>query len=960
MFKKIFSFFLFSFLFLSPQAMANSYTMPDILLNYINNQRPSTTGGYTSIKNNGTSGSNTFSINYADDMESLYFNVYNGNNIVSSFGTRLIDPTGDINSNFIGLSHVPSSGNAQGGAIYNSSTIGNIIGDFIGNYASPTTTTYNNPAQGGAIYNSSTIANITSNFIGNYTATHENASGGAIYNGSTIGNIRGDFIGNYTTPNSTIASGGAIYNASTIGNITSNFIGNYTSGRFALGGAIYNYSSTIANITGNFIGNYTTATTDISFGGAIYNYGSTATISFLADNRTSYFTDNYTLANGTKNYNAIHNSGTLTFNMQGTGSFVMNDSITGSGGTIYINGDSANNNIFYLNDSITGNEVTLSNATLKLGYYTHDDGTITSGYSSDTTATINFTNNSFLDLNLIDFDFTADNSILSNATLDFGYSKAVLRNANLGAYTLGNTQDLTNIVSSASSLHTLTIKNNNEFDLTFNQDSTLISNSQLGEFMTQIGNSLSAQSDISANRFIFQASQVGTDTKKQAAIVDGTAQLNAMGASHALARSAISAKQGSINTRISQSLAYNVENFIASNADIDGINIENPKNISLWLMPHYTHERVSGMDSGSFAHAYTSHLFGFTFGADKAFYKDYSSYSLGLALDAGLGASNARGDIENIKNNFNNYGATAYGSLNKNNFIFSTNLGYERGNNDISLNMEAYDALENQYADITSNALFASVKAEYNIDMLYFYHSKEEKKKEAAQVAKLQAEQEAQKAEENAMRENAEDPDNLIDNLAEPTIYEEIPDYEMPSFFAMLYGETHRKNAKYTVKEDYDRTMSFLLVPYIALDFMTINSGEYEVYSYNTSNKTDTTFNVESERQNVFTIPLGVQIKPELAEMNGLKVSPQVKLGLAHSFGDLAEKSTTTAKGLTSTAYLETENIDALRGDFGISANIINNTNPKLENMNFDLSYDLEVSKNRFSHSLFAKASYEF
>ncbi len=253
---------------------------------------------------------------------------------------------------------------------------------------------------------------------------------------------------------------------------------------------------------------------------------------------------------------------------------------------------------------------------------------------------------------------------------------------------------------------------------------------------------------------------------------------------------------------------------------------------------------------------------------------------------------------------------------------------------------------------MSCDAYFASAKAEYNVDMLYFFHSKEEKKKEAAIVAKLQAEQEAQKLEELAMRENAKDPENL----PEPTIYEEIPDYEMPSFFAMLYGETHRKNATYRIKEDYDRTMSFLLVPYIGLDFMTINSGEYEVYSYN-SGKTDITFNVESERQNVFTIPLGIQIKPELAEMKGIKVSSQVKFGLAYSFGDLAEKSTTTSKGLTSIAYLETENIDALRGDFGLSANI---KTTKLDNMSFDLAYNLEVSKNRFAQDFRAKLEFKF
>ena len=189
-----------------------------------------------------------------------------------------------IDNDFIGQYVTSSSSTAYGGAIYNrtNSTIGDITGDFIGNYASGSTYAY-----GGAIYNyangnncKSTIGNIAGNFIGNYAAS----SGGAIYNDAywataKIGDITGDFIGNYAT-----GDGGAIYNhaysPSTyayIGNITGNFMGNYTSGSYAHGGAIYNNSGgsgtvKIGDITGDFIGNYASAGSTAS-GGAIYNGG---------------------------------------------------------------------------------------------------------------------------------------------------------------------------------------------------------------------------------------------------------------------------------------------------------------------------------------------------------------------------------------------------------------------------------------------------------------------------------------------------------------------------------------------------------------------------------------------------------------------------------------------------------------------------------------------------------------
>ena len=68
------------------------------------------------------------------------------------------------------------------------------------------------------------------------------AFGGAIFNNNgTIGEITGDFIGNYVSSSGRYAYGGAIYNNNgTIEGITGDFIGNYVSGGYAAGGAIFN------------------------------------------------------------------------------------------------------------------------------------------------------------------------------------------------------------------------------------------------------------------------------------------------------------------------------------------------------------------------------------------------------------------------------------------------------------------------------------------------------------------------------------------------------------------------------------------------------------------------------------------------------------------------------------------------------------------------------------------------
>ena len=126
----------------------------------------------------------------------------------------------------------------------------------------------------------SASGDIVGNFI-KQSITSSNTNGGAIYNyNGTIGNITGDFIGNYAQTTGSYANGGAIYNyvyysnsTAIIGDIIGDFIGNYASGYSSvLGGAIYNYRGTIGDITGDFIGNFASSGSSKAYGGAISNY----------------------------------------------------------------------------------------------------------------------------------------------------------------------------------------------------------------------------------------------------------------------------------------------------------------------------------------------------------------------------------------------------------------------------------------------------------------------------------------------------------------------------------------------------------------------------------------------------------------------------------------------------------------------------------------------------------------
>ena len=272
---------------------------------------------------------------------------------------------GDITGNFIGNYKSSSSSHVSGGAISNNNgTIGDITGDFIGNYAS--TTWSSGSVDGGVIYNHyATIGDITGDFIDNYaSSSSSSAYGGVICNYyGTIGNITGDFIGNYAVSSGTSSiadtRGGAIYNENgTIGTgtgsgIIGDFIGNYVESKetspsspyYTGGGAIanyaeYNYTASIGDIEGSFITNHVKSTADSANGGAIHNrtYALNSSYSPVAQigNITGDFIGNYASGSSGGAYGgAISNSayGSTSRATIGniTGNFIDNYAVSASG-----------------------------------------------------------------------------------------------------------------------------------------------------------------------------------------------------------------------------------------------------------------------------------------------------------------------------------------------------------------------------------------------------------------------------------------------------------------------------------------------------------------------------------------------------------------------------------------------------------------------------------------------------
>src|SRR5574344_1899572 len=343
----------------------------DFIRNYASSIYSNATGG--AIYNNKTIGniSGNFIENYADSTYS--FAVGGG---IYNWGGSI----GNISGNFIGNYTKSNSDISRGSVLWNGGNIDFIKGNFIANNSISNSNNANSFVSGGAIYNrvGGDIKNLEGSFIGNFAnADNVDSYGGAIENNNgKFGNIKANFIKNSAIGAN--ATGGAITNRNSgeITNITGDFIGNYaksTSG-VAKGGAISNDNGTIGDITGDFIGNYAKSTSGVAKGGAIYT---NKDLNFVANNRQSVFSGNYTESAGVKDDNAIYvdsNSAKLSFKLKNNGSFVMKDNIDGTTGyDVDIQGDDINNTNFYLQNDIRNADVTIGNTSLNTVTNTEND-----------------------------------------------------------------------------------------------------------------------------------------------------------------------------------------------------------------------------------------------------------------------------------------------------------------------------------------------------------------------------------------------------------------------------------------------------------------------------------------------------------------------------------------------------------------------------------------------------------
>lgn len=300
-------------------AIYNEGTISNIVGDFILNTA-TTNGG--AINNNGSSSKITnitgnFSHNSANGAGGAIYNLSSG---------EISNIAGDFESNSA----------TTGGAICNfngSAKIGNIAGNFKGNHADGSSN-----SNGGAIYNSGIIENI----IGDFENNSATKWGGAIVNGKTINKVTGNFT------NNSAKSGGVVYNAGTINFVAENgknitFSGNYVTDESGNGGAIF-------NATSGTVGLYASADHSITFTGDTTGLPNTAnnvdSIHNLKILNINGDDENDTTYTGTVNLNTVSDADTArgTTNIYGGTVSVAKDltqkAVTvASGATLTTNGN---------------------------------------------------------------------------------------------------------------------------------------------------------------------------------------------------------------------------------------------------------------------------------------------------------------------------------------------------------------------------------------------------------------------------------------------------------------------------------------------------------------------------------------------------------------------------------------------------------------------------------------------
>ncbi|UQZ91392.1 hypothetical protein C4J81_19020 (plasmid) [Deltaproteobacteria bacterium Smac51] len=145
---------------------------------------------------------------------------------------------------------------------------------------------------------------------------------------------------------------------------------------------------------------------------------------------------------------------------------------------------------------------------------------------------------------------------------------------------------------------------------------------------------------------------------------------------------------------------------------------------------------------------------------------------------------------------------------------------------------------------------------------------------------------------------------------------------------------------------------SMKLMPHLGLRYTSLKTDDYDVKAGGGLGKV---FSIESERQNVWSVPVGLTLSQSYLTEGGWTITPKADLGAIFSFGDTEVDTTARVFGTGARGTMSADVIDkaVFNGTLGIKAAAANG-------LSLGLDYNLQASGDTTSHGFSGMLRFEF
>lgn len=432
-------------------------------------------------------------------------------------------------------------------------------------------------------------------------------------------------------------------------------------------------------------------------------------------------------------------------------------------------------------------------------------------------------------------------------------------------------------------------------------EDSILYNGSVGEIVENAANyqgegGFSSTSDNAGVRFIYNATS-STDQSKQEQIIEGAAQLSAIAGTNA---NTYYANRAAVNTQQGRYHLYDVtalgnQNKGASDLNVVTYNVDGSTNVEFSGV-------IQVASNGSLNNLLSADNLQNSNNSLALWLMPFYSHESINGMAAGSYSSDYKTDMYGVAAGIDKtFTQIDYADALRLGLSFNTGRGETNTNGD-------FDYLENDFDFLGLSAYTAAQFGKFTLsaDLSYLSSSSE--------------------------------------------IYQDLSSYSVEN----LKSNVNSDLWSFGLRAEYTHLLenNVKIIPYLGLELFTIKTGSYSVNA-NTA-LGGTIFTVESERQNVLSVPLGLTVNKNFAWENGWNVTPEARIGGIFATGDLSEKSITRMPGVDGIANMSMEVLDPATLNIGLGLDASHN------NLRFSLDYNLQVSKNLTSHDIMGVVEWKF